>query len=151
MLAYTAGGMTRGLMVGVITFLVSMIFTILPMSHPFIMVLMVLVVSMIFSQIGMLAAIYSNSFDQISMITNYVLMPLTYLLGIFYSIKILPPFWQKLSYFNPLFYMVDCFRYGFLGVSDIVPKVSLFITFGFALISNFVIFLVLRSGYGLRK
>ncbi|MFC1707466.1 ABC transporter permease [Planctomycetota bacterium] len=149
--AFTTGALVRGMLVGSVTFLVSLFFAILPMSSPLLIVSVAVLTSVIFAQVGLLAAIFSDSFDRMSMITNYVLMPLTYLSGVFYSIHILPPVWETLSLANPLFYMVDAFRYGFMGISDVNPMLSLGITVVFALVLSTCTILVLRSGYKLRK
>ncbi len=151
MFAYTAGALTRGLLVGFITFLVSLIFAILPFASPLTIIIIAILTSLIFGQVGIIGAIYSDSYDQMSMITNFVLMPLTYLSGIFYSIHILPPFFEKISMVNPLFYMVDAFRYGFLGISDVNPVISISITASFAVVMSILTVSLLRSGYGLRK
>jgi ABC-2 type transport system permease protein len=151
MVAFVGGAIVRGAIVGLITFTVSLFFVILPMSHPFYLFSIALMTCIIFGEVGILAALHSESFDQMSMITNYVLMPLTYLSGIFYSIHILPPMFEKLSLANPLFYLVDAFRYGFLGIADVEPLISLGVAATFTILLSIFTVLVLKSGYGLRK
>jgi ABC-2 type transport system permease protein len=149
--AFTAGALVRGLLVGLITYIVSLFFKIVPVHNfPFLVAISVLT-SVIFSQVGMIAAIFSESFDRLSMITNYVLMPLTYLSGVFYSIKILPPFWGGLSKFNPLFYVVDSFRFEFLGISDINPVTGFIVTLSLSIFMVVLTTLIFRAGFGLRK
>lgn len=116
---YIVGGVTRGLIVGFIVTLVSLFFTELHIAHVGIMLSIVVLTSILFALAGFLNAIYAKSFDDISIIPNFVLTPLTYLGGVFYSIDLLPEFWQKVSLMNPILYMVNAFRYGLLGVSDI--------------------------------
>lgn len=124
-LGYVFGGTLRGLCVGAIVSVVSLLFADLNIQHLGITVLVVLLTSLLFSIAGMINAIFANSFDDISIIPTFVLTPLTYLGGVFYSISLLPEFWQGVSQFNPILYMVNAFRYGFLGVSDVNIGLSL--------------------------
>ncbi|WP_439133682.1 ABC transporter permease [Pseudomaricurvus sp.] len=119
LLGYICGGVARGLMVGLIVTVVSLLFTRLHIQHFGITVAIVLLTSVLFSLMGFVNAVYANSFDDISIIPTFVLTPLTYLGGVFYSISLLPEFWQGVSQLNPVLYMVNAFRYGVLGVSDI--------------------------------
>ncbi len=116
---YIAGGIARGLFVGIIVTIVTLFFTSISIHNFFLMILIFLLTSAVFSLAGFINAIYANSFDDISIIPTFVLTPLTYLGGIFYSVSLLPSFWEKLSYFNPILYMVNGFRYSMLGTSDI--------------------------------
>jgi ABC-2 type transport system permease protein len=116
---YVIGGVVRGLMVGVIVTLSSLFFTDLHISHLGVTVGIVIMTAIMFSLAGFINAIYARNFDDISIIPTFVLTPLTYLGGVFYSISLLPPFWQNVSMVNPVLYMVNAFRYGILGVSDI--------------------------------
>lgn len=117
--AYTLASMVRGLSVGVAVLCVSFFFAELPWAHPLLAFLMAVLASFIFSQFGLIAAIYSNSFDALSMFSNFIILPLIYFGGVFYPISILPPFWESLSRFNPLLYLIDGFRQAFLGVGDV--------------------------------
>lgn len=116
---YIVGGVARGLAVGFIVTLVSLFFTELHIAHLWIMISVVIMTSVLFALGGFLNAIYAKNFDDISIIPNFVLTPLTYLGGVFYSIDLLPEFWRNLSLVNPILYMVNAFRYGVLGVADI--------------------------------
>lgn len=118
-LGYTLGGVLRGLCVAILVTLISLLFTDLNVHHVFIMIYSVVVTSFLFSLAGFINAIYAKSFDDISIIPTFVLTPLTYLGGVFYAIGHLSPFWQSLSLMNPIVYMVNAFRYGILGHSDV--------------------------------
>jgi ABC-2 type transport system permease protein len=147
---YTAGALLRGMAVGLIIYLTSLIFIISNIHSLIIVILMATITSCIFGQFGIIAGILSKSFDELSVITNYMLMPLTYLGGVFYSINLLHPFFQKITFINPLFYMVDTFRYGFLGVSDINPLIGFSVSLLFCLILNFYTIKLISTGKGLR-
>ncbi len=150
LLGFTLGGVARGLAVGLIVTLVSLFFTKLHIHHLGITVAIVLMTSVLFSLMGFVNAVYANSFDDISIIPTFVLTPLTYLGGVFYSISLLPEFWQGVSQLNPVLYMVNAFRYGILGVSDIN------IAFAFAGVGVFIVVLyiyclhLLKTGKRLR-
>jgi ABC-2 type transport system permease protein len=116
---YVAGGMTRGLLVGVLVTVISLFFTRLHVQHALVILSAVLLTSMVFSLAGMINAVFAKNFDQISVIPTFVLTPLTYLGGVFYTVTLLPPWAQVASHANPILYMVNAFRYGFLGVSDV--------------------------------
>jgi len=147
---YVMGGVARGLLVGIIVTIVALFFTKLHVQHLFITLSMVILSAVLFSLGGFINAIYGKSFDQIAIIPTFILTPLTYLGGIFYSIDLLPEFWQQDSLFNPILYMVNAFRYGILGVSDIP------IRFAFGIIMLFIVGLasfalyLLNRGTGLR-
>ncbi|MFL0808832.1 MAG: ABC transporter permease [Agarilytica sp.] len=119
LLGFVFGGALRGLMVGTIVTFISLFFTKLHIHNIWVVIAVVFMTSLLFSCAGLINAIYANSFDDISIIPTFVLTPLTYLGGVFYSISLLPEFWQGVSQFNPVLYMVNAFRYGFLGVSDV--------------------------------
>jgi len=116
---YVAGGIARGLCVGFIVTLVSLFFTHIEIQHVLITLSMVFLSAAMFALGGFINAIYANSFDEISIVPTFILTPLTYLGGVFYSISLLPEFWQNVSLFNPILYMVNAFRFGMLGVADI--------------------------------
>jgi ABC-2 type transport system permease protein len=148
---YVIGGMARGLAVGLIVTVLSLFFTDLQIHHLFITVSIVLLTSTVFALGGFINAVYANTFDDISIIPTFVLTPLTYLGGVFYSIDLLPSFWQGVSQLNPILYMVNTFRYGILGVSDIN------VGFAFAMIIAFIVVLaafslhLLNIGKGIRS
>lgn len=151
MIAYTVSSIVRGLIVGSVVFIVSLFFTSLPWANIPIALAMMFVGSFLFAQLGIIAAIFSKTFDHLSVATNFVLQPLIYLGGVFYSIDVLPPFWQKVSHFNPLFYMIDGFRSGVLGVSDVAPSLSLMMTVAFSVVSFGISYLMLKKGYKIRQ
>jgi ABC-2 type transport system permease protein len=119
LIGYTLGGVLRGLAVGVIVTLLSLFFTDLHVHHLGVTIVVVVLTATIFSLLGFVNAVFARNFDDISIIPTFVLTPLTYLGGVFYSINLLPPIWQTLSLANPVLHMVNSFRYGILGVSDI--------------------------------
>ena len=116
---YVTGALVRGLMVGFVVLMVSLLFTKLQITNLLVSVSVLLLTAIVFSLAGMVNAIFAQKFDDIAIIPTFVLAPLTYLGGVFYSISLLPEFWQKVSVFNPILYMVNGFRYGILGVSDV--------------------------------
>ncbi len=116
---HVAGGVMRGLLVGALVTAVALGFTDLDVQHPFITGSMVLLSSIVFALAGFINAVFARKFDDISIVPTFVLTPLTYLGGVFYSIELLPEFWQNVTLANPIFYMVNAFRYGILGYSDI--------------------------------
>jgi ABC-2 type transport system permease protein len=116
---YVIGGVSRGLAVGFIVTLLSLFFTDLQVQNLLVTITVVFLTAVLFSLGGFINAIFANSFDDISIVPTFILTPLTYLGGVFYSIQLLPDFWQGVSQLNPILYMVNTFRYGILGVSDI--------------------------------
>ena len=143
--------MLRGLAVGIIVTILSLFFTHLQVHHLGLTVLVVLLTATIFSLGGFINAVFARNFDDISIIPTFVLTPLTYLGGVFYSISLLPPFWQTVSMANPVLHMVNAFRYGILGVSDI----SIGTAIGFMLVATAVLYVLcvrlLVSGRGMRQ
>ena len=142
---YVMGGVGRGLAVGFIVTLLSLGFTNLHIEHMWVTVSIVFLTAILFSLGGFINAIYATKFDDISIVPTFILTPLTYLGGVFYSISLLPEFWQTVSKFNPILYMVNTFRYGILGVSDIN------IVFAFSMIIGFIVMLFSFSLYLLNK
>lgn len=119
LLGYTAGGVLRGLLVGLIVTGIAMLFTRVELQHAGLTLLVVVLTATLFAVAGLINAVFANSFDDISIVPTFVLTPLTYLGGVFYSIDLLPEFWQGASQLNPILYMVNAFRFGFLGTSDV--------------------------------
>lgn len=151
LLGFVSGGVARGMAVGLAVTLVSLLFSNLQIHHLAVIISVVVLTSMLFALAGFINGIYANSFDDISIIPTFVLTPLTYLGGIFYSISMLPEFWQKASLINPILYMVNAFRYGFLGISDINLLASYAIIIGFvAGLFGFSLHL-LNKGKGIRS
>ncbi|MDO7596333.1 MAG: ABC transporter permease [Pseudomonadota bacterium] len=148
---YVAGGTARGLCVGLIVTLVSLFFTHLSIQHVFITISMVFLSAILFALGGFINAIYARSFDEISIIPTFILTPMTYLGGVFYSISLLPEFWQKVSLLNPIFYMVNAFRYGMLGTSDIAVEIAFaIIILCIISLTSFALYL-LNKGTGIRN
>ena len=150
LIGFVVGGMARGLAVGAIVTTLSLFFADIQIVHPFITVTVILLTSVVFSLAGFINAVYANSFDDISIVPTFVLTPLIYLGGVFYSTQMLPPFWQVVSALNPIFYMVNTFRYGLLGSSD-VDAIWAFLILGAVAVSLYggCIWL-LRHGTGIR-
>jgi ABC-2 type transport system permease protein len=151
LLGFLLGGIARGLLVALIVTAVSLFFTRLPIYNIGIVALVVLFTATLFALAGFINGVYANNFDDISIIPTFVLTPLTYLGGVFYSLDLLPDFWAGVSKLNPLVYVVNAFRYGVLGVSDVN------VTFAFAMIAGFTVLLffyamhLLSSGKRLRQ
>ena len=148
---YVAGGIARGLCVGLIVTLVSLFFTTIEIQHLWITISMVVLSAVMFALGGFINAMYAQSFDEIAIIPTFILTPLTYLGGVFYSISLLPDFWQNVSLFNPILYMVNAFRYGMLGVSDIKVGIAFaIIIICIIALTSFALHL-LNKGTGLRN
>lgn len=148
---YVSGGVARGITVGICVTIVSMFFTDLQIAHPFIMFFVVILTAILFSIAGFINAIFAKSFDDISIVPTFVLTPLTYLGGVFYSISMLPEFWQQVSYFNPVMYMVSVFRYGILGVTDASPVTAFVIIFLFIGMLSSISLWLLHKGIGIKS
>tara|TARA_R110001583_G_scaffold10889_11_gene49915 strand:- start:14996 stop:15769 length:774 start_codon:yes stop_codon:yes gene_type:complete len=148
---YVGGGVARGLMVGFIVTLVSLFFVDLHIYNVVVLIASVLCTSILFSIGGLLNAIFAKTFDDISIIPTFILTPLTYLGGVFYSISLLPEFWQGVSHFNPVFYMINAFRYGFLGVSDVPILWSFAVIFSFIIVGYSLVSFLLKKGIGIRS
>ena len=150
LLGYVTGGVYRGLLVGLLVTIVSLFFIPLEVFNIFVLISSIVLTSIMFSLGGFLNGIYARDFDQVGIVPLFVLAPLTYLGGVFYSIELLPKFWQTVSLANPILYMVNAFRYGFLGISDINLGVAYGMIFFFiALFGGFSLHL-LNKGYGMR-
>jgi len=150
LLGFVAGGMFRGLLVGIIVFGIALLFTHLPVYSFGIIIAFILLTAIVFSLGGLLNGIFAKKFDQVSIIPVFVLTPLTYLGGVFYSIKVLPQFFQTLSLGNPILYMVNGFRYGFLGISDINIWIGLGMLFLFTVIFFVADLILLNKGVGIK-
>ncbi len=151
LLGFVAGGVARGLIVGIVVTLVSLFFNDLHIHNFAIMIAVTVLTAILFSLGGFVNAIYANSFDDIAIIPTFVLTPLTYLGGVFYSIRMLPEFWQNASHLNPILYMVNAFRYGLLGIADIDIRLAFAIILLFiAALFSFSLWLLAR-GVGIRQ
>ncbi len=149
-LGYVSGGMIRGICVGLLVVLVSLVFVRLPLFNIPIIVLFALLTSFVFSLAGMINGIFAKKFDDISIIPTFVITPLTYLGGVFYSISLLPEFWRTVSRANPIVYMIGGFRYGFLGISDINVWTGLAMLLLFSVVLFAFILYLLKKGIGVR-
>jgi ABC-2 type transport system permease protein len=147
---YIVGGVCRGLAVGLIVTLLSLFFTDLQIHNLVVTIAIVVMTSILFSLMGLINAVFANSFDDISIIPTFVLTPLTYLGGVFYSIDLLPAFWQGVSQLNPILYVVNTFRYGILGVSDVNIYVAMAGVFAFIVVLFAVSLWLLNHGKRLR-
>ncbi|MFT3670378.1 MAG: ABC transporter permease [Pseudoxanthomonas sp.] len=151
LLGYVAGAVLRGLMVGAIVLVIAMFFTKVRIPHPLVTITTVLLGATIFSLAGFVNAAYAKKFDDIAIVPTFILTPLTYLGGVFYSVTLLPPWAEALTHANPIFYMVNAFRYGLLGTSDVPLWIA------YALMLAFVVGLatlglwLLKKGVGLRS
>jgi len=151
LLGYVIGGVARGLAVGFMVTLLSLFFTDLEIAHPLITISIVLLTAVVFSLGGFINAVYANTFDDISIVPTFILTPLTYLGGVFYSISLLPEVWQWVSQLNPILYMVNTFRFGILGVSDINVGFAYAMIFGFIVVLSGVSMHLLNTGRGIRS
>ncbi|NMH66475.1 ABC transporter permease [Shewanella salipaludis] len=148
---YVGGGVARGLCVGLIVTLVALFFVDIHLHHLGLVVLTVFLTSVLFSLGGLINAVFAKSFDDISIIPTFVLTPLTYLGGVFYSLSLLPSFWQGVSALNPVVYMINVFRYGFLGFADISVPLSVGIMVGFCVALWTLAYYLVSRGIGLRS
>ncbi|MGB5353385.1 MAG: ABC transporter permease [Woeseia sp.] len=150
-IGHVAGGVIRGLLVGSLVTVIALGFTSLKVEHPLITLSMVLLASTVFALAGFINAMFARKFDDISIIPTFVLTPLTYLGGVFYSISLLPEFWQKLSLANPILYMVNAFRYGILGTSDISIGHAYLLVIFFVVLLFSACMILMNRGVGIRE
>ena len=148
--AYVGAAVLRGLVVGAGVFLASALFADISLVAPLWIVTFALMGSALMGALGMIAGLWAEKFDQLAAFQNFVVMPMTFLSGVFYSIHSLPPFWQRVSHFNPFFYMIDGFRYGFFGVSDVSPWLSLGVVGAAMLVISTLALHLLQIGYRIR-
>jgi ABC-2 type transport system permease protein len=148
---YVGGGVARGIIVGITVTMVSMFFSDWQIHSYSITLLVFVLTSILFAMAGFINAIYANSFDDISIVPTFVLTPLTYLGGVFYSISMLPEFWQKMTMINPVFYMINAFRYGLLGTSDIPLGIAFTIILAFIVALGAFSLWLLKKGVGIKN
>ena len=148
---YVGGGMIRGMLVGLIVTIVSLLFVDLQIHNIGVIIATVFLTSAVFALGGLINAIFANSFDDISIIPTFILTPLTYLGGVFYSISLLPEFWQGVSQINPIVYMVNAFRYGFLGISDVNLTVAFSVLITLIVVLYTIAMTLITKGIGLRS
>lgn len=148
---YVTGAVLRGLVVGAMVLLIAMLFTKVRIPHPIVTLTTVLLGATIFALAGFVNAVYAKKFDDIAIVPTFILTPLTYLGGVFYSVKLLPPWAEAATHANPVFYMVNAFRYGLLGSSDVPLWVAYTLMLGFALALAVLALWLLKRGVGLRS
>ncbi|MEN9788457.1 MAG: hypothetical protein RLZZ36_612 [Pseudomonadota bacterium] len=149
-LGYVGGGVLRGLLVGLVVTIISLVFTHLPVHHVLVIVAAVVLTAVVFSLAGFINGVFAKNFDQVNWIPTFILTPLTYFGGVFYSINLLPPWAQSLSHANPVLHMVNAFRYGFLGRSDVDVVLAFAIMLGAAAALFGIALTLMRRGTGLR-
>lgn len=150
-LGFVSGGVMRGLLVGVLVAVVGLFFTHLTIYNLAVLILALVLTSILFSFAGLINGAFAKSFDGVSIVPTFVLTPLTYLGGIFYSIQQFPPLWQKVSLLNPILYMVNAFRWGFFGISDINILTCFAVLFGFIILFLGVVLWLFRQGIGVKN
>ena len=148
---YVGGGIIRGLLVGLVVTAISMFFTTLEVNNIWIAVAVLILTATLFALAGFINAVFANSFDDISIIPNFILTPLSYLGGVFYSVSMLPEIWQKISLGNPILYMINAFRYGLIGVTDVEIQIAFVITLGFIVFLTALSLLLLHKGVGIKS
>ncbi|MBX3698062.1 MAG: ABC transporter permease [Dokdonella sp.] len=148
---YVTGAVLRGLLVGAIVLCIAMLFTHVRIPHPLVTIATVLLGATIFSLAGFVNAVYAKKFDDVAIVPTFILTPLTYLGGVFYSVKMLPDWAQTMTHANPVFYMVNAFRYGLLGTSDIPVGIAFGLMIGFVLVLGTLGLWLLKRGVGLRS
>ncbi len=148
---FLSGGITRGLAVGFAVSIVAQLFTNFSLHSPIIVFIVAFLTATLFSLAGLINGIFAKTYDDVSIIPTFVLTPLTYLGGIFYSIQLLPDFWQTASLINPILYMINSFRYGFLGVTDIDLTIAFSVILVFIIVLFSLCMVLLRRGTGIRQ
>jgi ABC-2 type transport system permease protein len=150
-IGHVAGGVLRGVLVGILVTAIALFFTDLDVKYPLVTISIVFLSSIVFALAGFINAVFARKFDDISIVPTFVLTPLTYLGGVFYSISMLPEFWQKVSLANPILYMVNAFRYGILGTSDIDISTAYVILIFFTVLLFTACMLLMHRGVGIRE
>jgi ABC-2 type transport system permease protein len=150
-LAFVLAAVLRGALVGAGVYLAGLFFVPLPLHNALVLLAFALLGSAVLATLGVIAGLWADKFDQLAGFQNFIIMPLTFLSGVFYSIHSLPAFWQGLSHFNPFFYMIDGFRYGFFGISDVSPWRSLAVVLLALVVLSALTLELLRRGYKIRS
>ncbi|WWP02378.1 MAG: ABC transporter permease [Candidatus Dasytiphilus stammeri] len=148
---YVGGGIIRGISVGLLITIASFFFVPLHVHSWIIIILTLILTSLMFSLAGLLNGLFANDFDEISIIPTFIITPLTYLSGVFYSITTLPPFWQKISKLNPVIYMINGFRFGFIGITDVSVHYILIVLLFFNIFFYLLVWWLIEKGYGLKS
>jgi ABC-2 type transport system permease protein len=149
-LSFTAAAVLRGVMVGGGLYAIGWLVTPLPLAHPVFTLAMLVLAGTALGILGMISALVADKIEHLSAFQNFFIMPLSFLSGVFYSIHSLPPVWRSLSHYNPFFYMIDGFRYGFFGVGDTSPVLCLLFVTGFVVLASSICMGLLQSGYKIR-
>ncbi|OGT19882.1 MAG: metal-dependent hydrolase [Gammaproteobacteria bacterium RBG_16_57_12] len=149
-LAFVLATVVRGLLVGAVVYVAALWFVTLPIHHPALVLLFAVVGSAILGALGVIAGIWASKYDQLAAFQNFIVLPLSFLSGVFYSVHTLPPFWQQATFWNPFFYMIDGFRHGVIGVSDVDPWKSLLVCLLFLAVVSAVCLVMLKKGYKIR-
>ncbi len=147
---FVIGGLGRSILVGTLVTIISLFFVPLNVHSWLLVIVTLLMTSILFSLAGLINGVFAQSYDDVSIVPTFVLQPLTYLGGVFYAISMLPPFWQAVSKFNPIVYMISGFRYGFLGTTDISLNVSIMVLILFIVILYSICYYLVKTGKGLR-
>lgn len=148
--AFVGAAVLRGLLVGLGVYLVALPFIEVPLAHPWLLLLFTFFGALLPAVLGVIAGVWAVKFDQLAGFQNFIIMPLSFLSGVFYSIHGLPQFWRTLSHFNPFFYVIDGFRYGFFGIGDVSPWISFGVIGGFLVALSALTLYMLKIGYRLR-
>jgi ABC-2 type transport system permease protein len=151
LLGYVLGGVARGLLVGMVVTGISLLYTDITVNHLGIAITVAILTATLFALAGFINAIFADSFDAISIIPNFILTPLSYLGGVFYSVSMLPELWQTISLANPILYMINTFRYGLIGVTDIEIRLAFAMTGGFILLLTLLSLFLLHKGIGFKN
>jgi len=150
-IAFIVGAVVRGLMVGAAIWLVSLLWIPFGVIHPLWALLFAVLTTMVLGAMGFLAGLWADKYDKLAAFQNFVILPLTFLSGVFYSVHALPELWQQATWLNPFFYMVDGFRYGMLGVSDVSPWLDFAVTLAFAIMLTVLCLRLLHQGWKIRR
>ena len=148
---YVSGGLIRGLLVGTVVALISLLFSDIEVKNPYVALSIMILTATLFSLAGFINAVLAESFDDISIIPNFILTPLSYLGGVFYSVKMLPDIWQSISLGNPILYMINAFRYGLIGVTDVDIQLAFIMTIAFILVLTLLSLYLLYKGIGIKN
>jgi len=151
LLGYVGGGVARGVLVGIVVTGISLLFAEIKVNNLGVTIAVYLLTSTLFALAGFINAVFADSFDAISIIPNFVLTPLSYLGGVFYSVSMLPDIWQTIAVANPILYMVNAFRYGLIGISDVDVQIAFLITSGFIVFLTLLSLLLLHKGVGIKN
>jgi ABC-2 type transport system permease protein len=148
---YVSGGIIRGLLVGTVVASISLLFSDIEVKNPYVALSIMILTATLFSLAGFINAVLAESFDDISIIPNFILTPLSYLGGVFYSVKMLPDIWQSISLGNPILYMINAFRYGLIGVTDVDIQLAFIMTIVFILVLTLLSLFLLYKGIGIKN